>query len=50
MNKKIFGVRLSTYLTIALCFVAAFFLWLYVNYPDSSIAEAAIVSNFASLL
>ena len=50
MNKKIFGVRLSTYLTIALCIIAAFFLWLYVNYPESNAVEAAITSNIASLL
>lgn len=31
MNKKIFGIKIGTLLTAALCVVAAFVLWLCVN-------------------
>lgn len=41
MNKKILGVKLSTYLTVLLCLIAAFVIWLIFNLPDSLNAEEA---------
>lgn len=31
MNKKIFGIRIGTYLTVLLCFFIAVVVWLFVN-------------------
>lgn len=45
MKKKIFGIRLSTYLTVALCLVAAFILWLYVNFPGESSNVTSLISD-----
>lgn len=34
MNKKFFGIKLSTYLSVLVCLIFAFVLWIFV---DSSV-------------
>ena len=34
MDKKVFGIKLSTYLMFLLCLLAAFLLWIFVNLPE----------------
>ena len=36
MNKKIFGIKIGTYLTVIFCAVAAVLFWLYVKYMDAA--------------
>ena len=31
MNKKLFGIKLGTYLLLLLCLLAAFLIWIFVN-------------------
>ena len=35
MNKKIFGVKISTLLTVFLCLVCAILLWFYVEFKEA---------------
>lgn len=35
MNKKFLGIKLSTYLTVICCAIAAVLCWLYVKYVES---------------
>ena len=44
MNKKIFGIRLGTVISLVICLAVAFLIWLYANYTamtDTSLPEAA---------
>lgn len=34
MNKKIFGIKISTILSVLLCFVFAVAFWLFVKYSE----------------
>jgi hypothetical protein len=34
MNKKIFGIRLGTIVTVVLALITALILWCFVNYPE----------------
>ncbi len=34
MNKKIFGIRIGTLISLLVCVVVAFCIWLYANYID----------------
>ena len=36
MNKKIFGIKIGTILTWALCLVVALCMWIYVEYANAS--------------
>ena len=47
MNKKFLGVKLSTYLAVLLCLIAAFALWIFVNLPDRLTDEAGIIRFIA---
>lgn len=44
MNKKIFGIRLGTIISLFLCLAVAFLIWLYANYTmmDKGALEAAV--------
>ena len=42
MNKKIFGVKISTFLTLIACFLVAILIWLIVKYNNSS--DAAFIA------
>lgn len=42
MNKKILGIKISTYLTVVFCAIAAVFCWLYVKYVEPSQVAAAL--------
>ena len=35
MNKKIFGIRLGTILTVVICIIVAFTIWMTVKYKTS---------------
>lgn len=35
MNKKIFGIKIGTYLTVICCFIVAVLFWLFVKYSES---------------
>jgi hypothetical protein len=39
MNKKIFGIKVSTYLTVLLCLVCAVTVWLFAKISPSLSAE-----------
>ena len=40
MNKKIFGIKISTYLTVICCAVAAVMFWLFVKYAETHALDA----------
>ncbi len=42
MNKKFLGIKISTYLTVICCAIAAVFCWLYVKYVEPSEAVASL--------
>ena len=44
MNKKIFGIRLGTIISLVSCLAVAFLIWLYANYMmmDPSALENAV--------
>lgn len=42
MNKKIFGIKLSTVLTAFVCLVVAILVWLTVEYVNIDNAESAL--------
>ena len=51
MDKKFLGIKLSTYLTVLVCLIAAFLLWLCVNVSASVSREAAcMLCNLRCLL
>lgn len=40
MNKKIFGIKVSTLLTVLMCFLCAVILWVYVAFlQDGAVAS-----------
>ena len=45
MDKKIFGVRIGTIISLVTCLAVAFLIWLYANYTmmDSSALESAVL-------
>ena len=40
MNKKILGIKISTYLTVICCAAAAVLFWLYVKYMEATPTDA----------
>ncbi len=44
MNKKIFGIRLGTIISLVTCLAVAFLIWLYANYTmmDNSALDGAV--------
>ncbi len=44
MDKKIFGIKISTYLSFILCLLCAFAVWLYVKIDSLEEAEDSSVS------
>ena len=48
MNRKIFGIRLGTLISLAACLAVAFLIWLYANY--TAMTDANSVKETASLL
>jgi hypothetical protein len=42
MNKKIFGIRLGTIISLVVCLVVAFLIWLFANYNAMGDANPAI--------
>ena len=51
MNKKIFGIRLGTIITMIACIAVALAIWMIVNYKIS-VGEAGTtcISDFAGLI
>jgi hypothetical protein len=44
MNKKIFGIRIGTIISLLVCVLVAFAIWLYANYThmtDESVLNSA---------
>ncbi len=41
MNKKIFGIKLGTFITALVCLIVAFVIWIYVEY-DRALDAGAI--------
>lgn len=46
MNNKIFGIKISTILSVLLCFVFAVAFWLFVKYSEFD--QSAVLSVFAN--
>lgn len=46
MNRKFLGVKISTYLTVICCAVAAVLFWLFVKYTETTPLEAQAVVAF----
>ena len=42
MDKKIFGIKLSTYINLFVCFAVAFVVWFIARYIEISSAESAL--------
>ncbi len=52
MNKKIFGIKISTYLQLLICFFVAFCVWFFANYveiTENNEATSTAVSCFEYL-
>lgn len=47
MNKKFLGIKISTYLTVICCAIAAVLFWLFVKYSENPNFD---INSFASLL
>ena len=51
MNKKIFGIKVSTYLTILLCLACAITVWLFAKISSANNSEvSAAFAQLARLL
>ncbi|MBQ7333555.1 MAG: hypothetical protein IJW38_04315 [Clostridia bacterium] len=48
MNKKIFGIRLGTLISLVVCLVVAFLIWLYANY--TAMIDTPLQDGVVSLL
>ena len=44
MDKKLFGIRVSTYLQLLLCFIVAFCVWFFAKYVELSEIKETVVS------
>ncbi len=45
MNRKIFGIRVGTIISLVVCLAVAFLIWLYANYTamtDSNLVEETV--------
>ena len=42
MNKKLFGIKLSIFISLFVCFIIAFFVWFIAKYIELSELEAAV--------
>lgn len=42
MNKKLFGIKISTYLQILVCFIVAFSIWFFAKYVELSEINEAV--------
>ena len=47
MDKKLFGIKLSTYVNLFICFVVAFFVWFIARYIELSALETAALDHIA---
>ena len=45
MNKKIFGIKISTILTALACLIVSLFIWITVKYNLSTEEVAALLSS-----
>ena len=44
MNKKLFGIKLSIFISLFVCFIIAFFVWFIAKYIElSELEEAALM-------
>lgn len=50
MNKKIFGIKISTILTFIICLVAAVLLWFYVDFTNDDSGSTALVNGIKELI
>lgn len=50
MNKKIFGKKISVILTVLLCFIAAFLIWLYISMGEQADNITAAALDMYGLL
>ena len=49
MNKKIFGIKISTLITLFACLTVAFLIWLYANYTAMT-DEKNVLDSALSLI
>ena len=49
MNKKLFGIKLSTYLQLLACFFVAFCVWFFAKYIEITEIEEAAANISAAL-
>lgn len=49
MNKKLFGIKISTYLQILACFIAAFCVWFFAKYVALTEINEAVTGIFTGL-
>ena len=50
MNKKILGIKISTYLTVVFCALAAVLFWLCVKYMEASAPSGAATAFLRGFL
>ena len=49
MNKKLFGIKVSTYLQIIVCFIVAFCVWFFAEYVDLTETNGSATAITSSL-
>ena len=49
MNKKLFGIKISTYIQLLVCFVIAFCVWFFAKYADLSKSNETAAIAFSDL-
>ena len=49
MDKKLFGIKLSTYLQIFICLIIAFCVWFFAKYIETSEIEATIAGTLTGI-
>lgn len=49
MDKKLFGIKLSTYISTIICFAVAFFVWFVAKYIDISESNEQVFAFLSEL-
>ena len=48
MNRKIFGIKLGTIISLTVCLAVSFLIWLYANY--TAMTDETLFANALSLI
>ena len=46
MNKKLFGIKISTYIQLFVCFFVAFCVWFFANYVEVAEYSETVATDF----